>query len=125
MRLKLDCVFAEADSDGSVRAEMKEGLEPLAEMLDGMEIGNVSFHAVPKAGGVDIIMEGDGLSPEVGPNYTGKVGGSVYQIGFRKESGRKTANVLNMFLRRANSMLAKAGRGCRVLLVKEVEALDG
>lgn len=124
MRLKLDCVFAEADSYGKVKREKKWDTELLVEMVDGMEIEGICFNASLSEKGVEIVMEGEGLSGEIRPNYNGKVGSSVFQVGFKKEGGRRTANVLDRFLRKVNKMLVKAGEDCNILLVKDVEVLD-
>jgi hypothetical protein len=124
MKLRLGCVLAEADSYGKVKREQKENIGALAGMMDGMEIEGVLFHAWVKGNAVEIVMDGEGLSGEIRPNYTGRIGASVCQIGFRKVSGKRTANVLDMFLRKVNKMLLKTGQGCNVLLVKDAEVLD-
>jgi len=122
MKLKLDCVFAETDAYGTVKMEVN-GTEELAGMLDGMDVAGFHFEARAEGSGAVVFVEGDGLSDKVTPNYAGKVGTAVFQIGFKKEPGRKTASILNVFLRKAAKVLEKSGTGCNALLVKGVEAL--
>lgn len=121
MILKLDCVFAETDSYGKIKKEVKDSF--LTEQIDGMEMEGVSFSAKTMEGGVEVLMDGDNLSEEIKPNYSGKPGGVVLQVGFKKDSGRKTANTLNMFLRRVNKILIKNGQA-HTLLVKAVEMVN-
>ncbi|MFH1294624.1 MAG: hypothetical protein ABIH90_01615 [Candidatus Aenigmatarchaeota archaeon] len=122
MKLKLDCVFAETDSYGKVKKEVRSA--HLAEIIDGTEVGGFSFEVAPKEGGVDVIVSGDGISDQVVPNYSGKIGSSVFQVGFKKESGKKTANALDMFLRRVNKTLSKTESGCNVLLIRDAEIVE-
>jgi len=120
MRLKLDCVFAKADQYGTIKSASVDGP---AHVIDGMEVAGFSFHAIQKDGGVQVFVDGDGLSDKITPN-AGKVGEAVFQIGFKKEPGRRTAGVINTFLRRAAKALEKSKAGCNVLLVRGAEVVE-
>lgn len=82
------------------------GLEEMAEKLDGMEIDDVKF-TVKKSSGhrLVIIMSGKGLSDAIIPNDMRQVGVAVPQISSKKPGAKKTASVLNKFLRQARKIL--------------------
>lgn len=122
MTLRLSCSFAEVDDYGKIRKEELPDSSAI-EMLDGMEIEGFRFEISERDGEAIVIVHGD-TSDQITPNYMGRPGSSVLQIGFSKDAGRKTANVVNMFLRRASKLLTKHCGREMALLIKEVAAED-
>lgn len=106
------CNFATLDVDGMVvdrRAGRDEtGLDDFCEKLDGMEIDGVRF-TVKKGSGhrVVLVLEGEGLSEKIIPNDPMETGAAVPQVGAATPEAKKTASVLNKFVRKSQQMLAK------------------
>jgi 2,3-bisphosphoglycerate-independent phosphoglycerate mutase len=132
MRILLKSCFASIGPAGNIRARdlQHEDCPYLAEVLDGIEIDGVRFSSSWGEGGLEIAMEGEGLSPEIRPNYLEKLFLPVPQITFKDPNARLTANVLNKFLRRANRILGQepCNRGRMVpvnmVLIKDAESLQ-
>lgn len=103
--------FATLDEKGHVadrRAGRDEtGLDSFAEKLDGMEIDKVRF-TVKKAAGhrVVIILSGEGLSEKVSPNDPMATGVALPQVIAREPGAKKTASVLNKFVRESRKILS-------------------
>ena len=104
--------FATLDPSGTLvdrRAGRDEdGLEELAERLDGMEIDGVKF-AVRKSSGhrLVLVLEGENLSDAVIPNDPKRTGVAVPQVAAKSSVGKRTSSILNKFLYRANRLLSQ------------------
>ena len=104
--------FATLDSRGTLvdrrAGRDEEGLEELAERLDGMEIDGVKF-ATKKSSGHRLVMvlTGPGLSDKIVPNDPKRTGVAVPQVVARSPEAKRTASVLNKFLYRANRLLSQ------------------
>lgn len=129
MKLLLKACFASIGPDGSIRAKDLQGKDMpyLAEVLDGTEIDGVRFGVSWRGNSLEIIIEGEGLSPEIKANYIEKLYLPVPQITFKDQEAKLTANVLNKFLRRANRVLGRepCNRGkalpANMILIKDAE----
>jgi 2,3-bisphosphoglycerate-independent phosphoglycerate mutase len=86
----------------------EEGLEELAERLDGMEIDGVKF-LVKKSSGhrLVIVLAGEGLADSIAPNDPKRAGVPVPQVAALSSVGKRTASCLNKFLYRANKTLSQ------------------
>jgi 2,3-bisphosphoglycerate-independent phosphoglycerate mutase len=86
----------------------EEGLEELAERLDGMEIDGVKF-SVRKSSGhrLVIVLEGEGLSDKIVPNDPKRTGVAVPQVTSISSVGKRTSSVINKFLYRASKLLSQ------------------
>lgn len=132
MKILLKACFASIGLDGNIRArDLKNDDCPyLAEVLDGIEIDGVAFHASWRDGELEIVMEGEELSQEIKPNYLEKIFLPVHQIVFKQQEARFTANALNKFIRRVNKALGQepCNRGkmlpVNMVLIKDAESVD-
>jgi 2,3-bisphosphoglycerate-independent phosphoglycerate mutase len=103
--------FATLDSGGTLvdrrAGRQEEGLEELAERLDGMEIDGVKFEVKKSSGHrLVIVLSGEGLSDRIVPNDPHKTGVAVPQVSARSQDAKRTASVLNKFLYRASKLLS-------------------
>ena len=104
--------FATLDSSGMLADRRagrdEEGLEELAERLDGMEIDGVKF-LIKKSSGhrLVIVLSGESLSDKIIPNDPKRTGVAVPQVASKSAEAKRTASVLNKFLYRANKLLSQ------------------
>ncbi len=104
--------FATLDQDGTLldrrAGRDEEGLDELAERLDGIEIDGVKF-SVRKSSGhrLVIVLSGEGLSDGIVPNDPKRTGVAVPQVTAKSSVGKRTSSVLNKFLYKANKMLSQ------------------
>jgi len=129
MKLLLRATFGSLDASGNLmeRDVRDADAQYLAEVIDGTEIEGVCFRA-SLAQGLEIVMEGDGLSPCVTPNFMEKIS-VVRQVTHRSPEAKRTSSVLNRFLRRTNKVLN--GEPCNrekrcppnIILIREIEEI--
>ena len=100
-------------------------------VIDGSNTSGFQRTAlVSMKGKLEIVMEGDGLSCDVTPNYLEKIS-VVKQIAHRSTEARFTSSVLNRFIRKAYKMLSSepCNRGKRyppnMILIREIEEING
>jgi 2,3-bisphosphoglycerate-independent phosphoglycerate mutase len=132
MEILLKACFACIGPGGNLKGkDLQDRDSPyLAETLDRTEIDGVRFLVSWQGESLKIVMEGDGLSPEIKPNHIERLFFPVPQITFRDPGARFTANVLNKFLRRANKILGQepCNRGKplppNMVLIRDVESPD-
>jgi 2,3-bisphosphoglycerate-independent phosphoglycerate mutase len=130
-KLLLKSQFGSIDADGNLTSrEVKDAdCEYLAETLDFVEIDRVRFHARINGTVLEIIMEGDDLSPEVTPNYMAKIN-VVKQIIHRAPQAKFTSSVLNKFIRKTNKSLSKEpcnrekAEPPNIVLIREIEEVS-
>lgn len=122
----LNACFGSVGPGGIQCAHLKdEGCEYFAECLDCTEIEGVRFSCVYDCGTLEIIMEGEELSDLIKPNFP-YGSRSVRQVTPLDPRGKRTANLLNKFLRKAFNILRKEPDNryrnlpVNVVLVKEV-----
>jgi 2,3-bisphosphoglycerate-independent phosphoglycerate mutase len=123
----LNACFGSLSPSGSLAcATLKDGgCEYFAECLDCIEIEGMKFSCIYDEGVLEIIMEGNELSEAVRPNFP-YGSRSVRQILPTAPEGKRTANLLNKFLRKAHSILMKEPDNryrrlpVNVVLVKEI-----
>jgi 2,3-bisphosphoglycerate-independent phosphoglycerate mutase len=104
--------FATLDSGGTLidrrAGRDEEGLDELAERLDGIEIDGVKFLCKKSSGHrLVIVLEGPGLSDKIVPNDPKRTGVAVPQVTAKAQEAKFTASVLNKFLYRASKVLSK------------------
>src|SRR4030042_1670716 len=104
--------FATLDSGGTLvdrrAGRDEEGLEELAERLDGMEIDGVKFLCRKSSGHrLVMVLEGGRLSDNIVPNDPKRTGVAVPQVMAKGQEAKFTASVLNKFLYRANKILSQ------------------
>jgi 2,3-bisphosphoglycerate-independent phosphoglycerate mutase len=103
--------FATLDSGGTLvdrrAGRNEEGLEELAERLDGMEIDGVKFQCKKSSGHrLVIVLSGEGLSDRIVPNDPHRTGVAVPQVTAKSNDAKRTASVMNKFLYRASKLLS-------------------
>jgi len=131
MKLLLKALFGSIDGSGNlVEKDIRDSdSEYLAETISCIEIDGVRFSAAFKEN-LEIVMEGDGLSANVTPNYHERIN-VVKQIIHRSPEARFTSSVLNRFIRKTNRNLSRepCNREKRyppnIILIKEVEEING
>ena len=106
------CNFATLNVDGMLvdrRAGRDEtGLNKFCEKLNGMEIDGVKFNVRKSAGHrVVIVLEGAGLSEKIIPNDPMETGVALPEVGAATPDAKKTASVLNKFVRKSHQILSK------------------
>jgi 2,3-bisphosphoglycerate-independent phosphoglycerate mutase len=103
--------FATLDNEGNILnrgVRKEEGLEELAEKLDGMEIDGILFEVRKSFGPrVVIVLKGEKISPDVMPNDPEKTGVPLPQVKPTKFEGKFTASVLNKFIFRTRKILSQ------------------
>jgi len=104
--------FATLDSQGNIvdrRAGRDEtGLDTLAGKLDGMEIDGVHFTVRHSAGHrVVLVLSGKNLSENIVPNDPLRIGVPLPQIKTRDTRAKRTASVLNKFVRETHRILSQ------------------
>jgi len=103
--------FATIDQSGTLidrrAGRQEEGLEELAEKLDGMEIDGARF-LVRKSSGhrLVIVISGPNLSDKIVPNDPKRTGVPVPQVISKSPEGKRTASILNKFIYRATKTLS-------------------
>ncbi len=131
MKLLLKSRFGSIDPQGNLLArEVNDAdTEYLAEVIDGVEIDGVRFDAKFNGDDLEILMEGNDLSPNVTVNYTTKIN-VVKQIVHRSPEAKFASSVLNKFIRKTNKMLS--GEPCNrekstppnIVLIKEIDEIS-
>ncbi len=106
------CNFATLDVDGNLldrRAGRDEtGLKEFCEKLDGMEIDGARINVRKSAGHrVVIVLEGEGLSEKLVPNDPMKTGVALPEVGAATPEAKRTASILNKFVRKSHQILSK------------------
>jgi len=132
MKLMLKSRFGSIDKQGNLLAREVDDsdCEYLAEVMDGIEIDGVRFDASIKGDELEIVMEGDGLSPNVTVNYTTKIN-VVKQIVHKTPEAKFTSSVLNKFIRKTNKIFnnepcnREKSTPPNIILIKEIDEVSG
>jgi 2,3-bisphosphoglycerate-independent phosphoglycerate mutase len=120
MKLILEGVAVELDAEGHVRSRLND-CAGVALRLDGAEMDGVKFSVSVSGSGknsMEIVMEGEGLSDEIRPNYPVQAHSPARQVSFKSQEARFTANTLNKLMRRTNKEMKGTA-----LLIRDVREL--
>ena len=115
MKLVLEAVVMELDHSGNAQPGFRECSE-IVQRVNGTEIDGITIISEKNGNLVDVVMEGEGLSDGIRPNYPRIPLKPVMQIGFKIHEARFTASVLNRFMRRVNKMFPG-----RTIVIRDVK----